>query len=104
MSNGMSRQIGFRPFGLEFCFDRPTTNDEDSILSWPIGAIHVYNEKSGFSKCPLELPDGMTVSMRAKEIVKLLGEPDKKYGGKGTPITIAFTKRSLKIEVSIAHI
>lgn len=96
--------IGVRAFGLEFCFDQPIGGTKEQQLVhtlWPLAAVHVYNDEgTGFSKCPLGLPHLLRLDMKAKEVVQLLGEPQKKFSGQGEPVTITYTELIPKTEVS----
>ncbi|KAI9592200.1 hypothetical protein BDF19DRAFT_416452 [Syncephalis fuscata] len=73
---------------IVYCFDRNTTV-APSTLS--LGAVHLSGSATALRH--LSLPRGIQLSWTGKEIVEVLGEPERKGGG-ASATTIAMTSTS----------
>eukprot|EP00252_Welwitschia_mirabilis_P011806 TRINITY_DN26241_c0_g2_i1.p1 TRINITY_DN26241_c0_g2~~TRINITY_DN26241_c0_g2_i1.p1 ORF type:complete len:167 (-),score=18.57 TRINITY_DN26241_c0_g2_i1:273-773(-) len=79
----------YKTLGISFCF-------ENSLLR----AIHVYNSADGYSTYKGPLPHSIRLDMEGHELVRVLGEPDGKFGGgRGRgPISLAYKEKGLQID------
>ena len=85
--NGFDKYVFSEELGISFYF-----NDKDIIESCK--EIYIYNIDKKFKKCPFfdTLPYGIAIDWSNKDFVSFFGEPDKKTGGKGLPISLAYER------------
>ncbi|CAI5483384.1 unnamed protein product [Closterium sp. Yama58-4] len=62
--------VNYKAMGLSLC-----------VEDGRVAAVHVYSNVHGYKAFTGSLPFGLKVSMKAKEVVATLGEPDVKAGG-----------------------
>lgn len=86
--------------GISYDFD-VIKDKKSGATTHRLAAIHIYNEGvSRYKKfsLPLELPYGLSIDMKGKEVVEKLGEPSGKsqypkccivYGDKGVQVDLA---------------
>eukprot|EP00850_Spirogloea_muscicola_P019898 SM000202S05869 [mRNA] locus=s202:55776:57060:- [translate_table: standard] len=82
------RYCSFRRAGLSLCFEGGS-----------LAAVHAYNSAQGFGRCPLPLPSGLRLDMTSGDVVRLLGEPETKAGGRSSgPVLIAYRELGVQFQ------
>ncbi|KAH0479676.1 MAG: uncharacterized protein KVP18_002662 [Porospora cf. gigantea A] len=82
----------YRAYGVSFAFDRDVARA--SKPSFRLGAVHFYttstSERDPWLGCEAPLPFGVTLDMKAVDLVRKFGEPTSKGGGGVLPITLVW--------------
>lgn len=83
----------YKPLGLSLCFSLGPNGPA-------LTSVDVYNPtRSGFGRFPGSLPHGLNLAMRAEDVVRALGEPERKEGGRrtGVPCWVEWGSRGVHI-------